>query len=313
MTRIFGFGTAAVDFRISVADFGPNYKAKLLAQNSRLYGGGAVANSLCQAALLGAETQWLGKLGDDPIGRMIMTDLKQRGVGTDFVVIDRAAISPFNLAVYAGESRRRIGGFLLPNCMADIDDGDIDAFCAAIRPGDWCLVELGELPISDVLAYCRKAKERKSSIMIDIDLDPIAQCECDPVHITDLFSTVDILMPNYEAMQTIYSGLSPKELAARLLQDYGKLVVVTAGADGCYYSDGGEVIREKPLKVEVADTVGAGDAFHGGFLWALSNGRELGEAARVGNACGAANCRAFGAREGMLDAVSLDRFMVREE
>lgn len=306
---LFGLGTATVDFRITTADLGIDYRAKLLARETTIHGGGAVANSLHQASLLGAETQWLGKLGDDGIGRTVLRELADRGVGTDYAIVAATAISPFNVAVYAGENQRRVGGFLLPNCLADLSDEDIREWCAAPKRGDWCLIEIGELPLDAVLSFCEGIQDRGIRIVLDVDLDPIAQCTGGSVAIVEhLFRCSDYILPNYDAMHSICPGLTPGDMAKEIHQESGATVVVTAGADGCYFADRGQVVHRFPPVVDVVDTVGAGDAFHGGLIRSLMNGESLSEAVDEGNACGAANCRVFGAREGMLDAASLEQF-----
>ena len=311
--RLFGLGTATLDFRITTADLGADYRAKLLARETLVLGGGAIANSLHQAAILGTSTQWLGRLGKDSVGRRIMSDLTDCRVAADLVVLDDEGISPFNVAVYAGENRRRVGGFLLPNCLAEIAEADIDYWCQAFRAGDWCLVEIGEIPLPRVLAFCRRIRDLEVRVVLDVDLDPILQCKGgSPELVADLVGCCDILLPNYEAMQSLYPNLGPEEMTGGIHQDYGCSVALTAGPAGCFYTDRGSVTRRKPPDVEVVDTVGAGDAFHGGFVWALMNGAGLSEAVDTGNACGAANCRVFGAREGMLDADALEAFRRKE-
>jgi sugar/nucleoside kinase (ribokinase family) len=254
-------------------------------------------------------TQWLGRLGNDGVGRLILDDLTDNGVGVVHARIDDQGISPFNLAVYAGEHRRRVGGFLLPNCMAEPTQEDIRLWAAAVGPGDWCLAEIGEIALPAVLAFCN-AVAGKARIVFDVDLDPVAQCkDGGPSLLRKLFEFAHIILPNCDAMRSLYPRIPAEAMAAAVSREYERPVVVTAGAEGCYFSEDGSTTTHRPApEVDVVDTVGAGDAFHGGFLWSLMRGDTLGDAVDVGNACGAANCRAFGAREGMLDAAGLETF-----
>ena len=335
---LFGFGTATVDFRIQTADLGPEYRAKLLAQKTEVMGGGAVANALYQATLLGGKTEWIGRLGSDGLGDMIIEDLNSHGIGTRHVRRIADAYSPFNLAAYAGEGRRRLGGFLLPNCLGGVTDDDIEAWVQALCADDWILVEVGEIPLPTVLAFCRAAKSsvdpaaeptapgdrpapREGSgprIVVDVDLDPIRQCVGgDAPTIDAILALADVILPNREAMESLYPGYDAAALAAELAAKYAVPVVVTAGDQGCSYARGelpsvppgsraGRVAHVPAAKVDVVDTVGAGDAFHGAFAWALANGEGLDSAVRVATICAAANCRAFGARSGMIGTNELD-------
>ena len=137
MRQVWGFGTAAIDIRIRTAEYGELYKDKLLAQESVWMGGGSTANFLVQTARLGQSVGWLGKLGRDPIGIKIKTMLENEAVNCKNIIFDEKLISPFNLAVYAGENRRRVGGFLLPNSMDMINEDDIRVLTGVLSEGDY--------------------------------------------------------------------------------------------------------------------------------------------------------------------------------
>jgi len=298
--RIFGFGTAAVDFRIFTAEMGLDYKDKLLAQRISVFGGGATANCLVQVARLGGKAAWLGKLGNDWIGLKIIEQLEQEGVDCSGVVQTSDQCSPFNVAVYAGKRGRRIGGFLLPNSLSALSDSDIASLCKPLRAGDWMIVEVGEIPLEDILNLCRLSKAAGAKLMIDVDLDPIRQCDGSPQLVTALFGLADILVPNRAAVESIYSGMSSGALAEKMAKRHGVMTVVTAGEDGVYFCkpESGP-IHQKSYAINVVDTVGAGDAFHGGLLYALAQGWPIERAVDLGARCGAENCNAFGARNGM--------------
>ena len=162
------------------------------------------------------------------------------------------------------------------------------------------MAEIGETALGDVLYLCRAARAAGALVAVDVDLDPIMQCGAKEDEVTEVFRTAHLLMPNIRAMETMFPGADAARLAGVLRERFGCAAVVTAGADGCYYADGnGELYHEEAIPSEVTDTVGAGDAFHGGLLYALAAGRHLKEAVRLASFCGAFNCRTFGAREGM--------------
>ena len=108
MKQVWGFGSACVDIRLTTADYGPAYTTKLLAQETRLQGGGACANCLTQVARLGGRAAWLGKVGDDALGALILRQLQEERVDTSHALVAPNALSPFNVAVYAGTQWRRV-------------------------------------------------------------------------------------------------------------------------------------------------------------------------------------------------------------
>ncbi len=306
MSKVFGFGSAAVDFRIRVPEMGEGYKEKLLAQEVRALGGGAMANCLTQLVRLGGRAVWLGKLGIDWIADTIIEQMEQEGIDCTCVIRDAALCSPFNIAVYAGERNRRVGGFLLPNSLAALQESDLKELARKINATDWVVIELGEIPIDKVLKFCLLAKDRGAYIAVDVDLDPVLQCNADLGQVEQIFVLADVLIPNLTAVQSIFSEESPKKLAESMSRKYKTVTVVTAGADGAYYCipERG-ALHQEAEPVEVVDTVGAGDAFHGGLLFALSHHWPLDEAVRLAVRCGAMNCTKFGARTGMPFAADL--------
>ena len=302
----FGFGTAALDFRIRTAELGPGYTEKLLAQQTQIVGGGAMANWLVQVARLGGNASWLGKLGEDWVGDYIVEDLGGEGVDCSRVVRDASSCSPFSLAVFAGQRRRRVGGFLVPNSLAEVTQEEIRQWAACLHSGNWLLVEIGELPLWAVTELCRAVQGRGVRVAVDVDLDPIVQCEATPAEVTAIFELADLLIPNGVAMKSLYAGASAPELARRMAGDFGVTTVVTAGGGGAYFCRPDQPVRHQPaVAVDVVETLGAGDAFHGGLVFALAEGRPLDDAVGLAARCGAEACRFPEARPGMLTAARL--------
>ena len=301
MPRVLGFGSAALDFRITTADLGLDYRDKLLARRGDVLGGGATANCLVQVARLGGAAEWLGKLGSDWIGDQIVANLADEGVHCGAAIRDPAHCSPFNVAVYA--ETRRVGGFLLPNSLESMTAEDAYLLAERTERGDWVIVEVGEMALDVVFAFCQAARLRGGRIMVDVDLDPVSQCVGTTESAHDIFRSAEVIVPNHVAMGSIYPNLNARDLAHLIAFDYETTAVVTAGPHGAYWSlPGGPVRQSEALDIEVVDTVGAGDAFHGGLLSALASGEELEDAVALATRCGAAACLGFGARTSMMRA-----------
>lgn len=305
MAPIFGFGSATLDFRINTADFGDNYRDKLLARETKVFGGGSAANCLVQVARLSRQAvgsslrpAWLGKLGRDWIGDGIVSGLEEEGVDCSAALRDATVCSPFNVAVYA--EWRRVGGYLLPNALGTLTRDEVRQLASVPEPGDWCIAEIGEIPLETTREFCQTAHTRGVHLLIDVDLDPQRQCVGDPSLIGATLRCADVLAPNRAALRSLYGDIGAPGLVDALAAEYGVSVVITSGADGSYYRDPGQPTRHVPaIPVDVVDTVGAGDAFHGGLLYALSRGETLADAVLLGTRCGAAACLKFGARSSM--------------
>jgi sugar/nucleoside kinase (ribokinase family) len=137
-----------------------------------------------------------------------------------------------------------------------------------------------------VRSICEAAVKRKLPIVLDVD------------KATDLD---DPLLRS--ATHAIFSGesLRASTKCDGLVQGFdtvrGKLkgfVAVTDGHNGGLWTDGGEVHTYSAFKVDVVDTLGAGDTFHGAFALALIEGKTIAEILRFASAAAALKCTRFG-------------------
>jgi sulfofructose kinase len=77
------------------------------------------------------------------------------------------------------------------------------------------------------------------------------------------------------------------------------VVVVTLGREGCICLSANDVFRQRAFRVPVVDTTGAGDVFHGGFLYGLLRGWQLPVIVRFASAVAAIKCGQLGGRDGI--------------
>ncbi len=108
----------------------------------------------------------------------------------------------------------------------------------------------------------------------------------------DLIALSDIISPN-ETEAAEITGIEPTDLASaeaaarNLLERGPKMVIVKLGSRGALLVTADEVKHFAPFKVDVVDTVAAGDSFNGGFAVAYSQDRSLHDCVRYGSAAGA--------------------------
>ena len=111
---------------------------------------------------------------------------------------------------------------------------------------------------------------------------------------------------------TAFTGAAEPEAAAPLLLQAGpSLVVVTNGTAGSHVvSRSGEAFHQPACRVEpVVDTTGAGDAYHGAFLFGIARGLSPREAARYASAAGALNTGSLGGRAALPTLPQIERFL----
>lgn len=134
----------------------------------------------------------------------------------------------------------------------------------------------------------------------------------------DLISKIDIITPN-ETEAEMLTGVKvtsvddARKAADVFLHKGVKNVVITMGALDAFATDGIKSELLPRINVDAVDTTGAGDAFNGGFVTALSEGKDLFEALRFGNATGALSVARLGTAPSMphrneIDKVIMDNY-----
>ncbi|MDX9982208.1 MAG: carbohydrate kinase family protein, partial [Lentisphaeria bacterium] len=282
MPRVFGFGSATLHFRLRPAGTAPDPR-DLLAGKVAAESGGNTADSLVQAARLGTHANWLGKLGDDWIARRILADLEEETVDCSAAILDPAACSPLRLVVDQPQGQT----IRLPNSLATLKPDELDFLAGQVGEGDWTLVEIGEIPLPIVLAFCQRLRRRGGRILLTLDLDPIRQIGADPVDLQFLLSQADLLVPRHHAVRTLCETDNPEIMAADLARRHHCLTVIRTPHTAWYAAPTG-LADEFPADLPDPDAPGSGEAaVRGARLAALAQGRSLPAALRLAHPCAA--------------------------
>jgi len=266
--------------------------------------GGKGANQAVACARLGAETAFLGRVGDDAFGERLRQGLAEAGVRTDAVktIAECASGIALILVDTGGQSTIVVtagaNGRLVPD--------DIDAARPLFESADAVVLQL-EIPPETVARTLRLAREAGKPTILDAGpprrpIDP-AVFEC------------TILTPN-EAEAAALLDLAPgtmslEEMAKELLARGPKAVVIKAGGRGAVIAQGGRLVRVPAFKIDPVDATAAGDAFTAALAVEWVKGTDLAEATRVANAAGALACLKFGAQPSMPTADELARFLAQ--
>ena len=285
--RVVGLGLCVLDHLYRVPHLDPN--APRLRFTERLVsGGGMVGTALVQAARLGADAHVLSLVGDDADGREVRRGLRAEGIQTRRMQL--CPRRPTTIAVVLVEEGNGERRFIVPD-RRRLERG-VPAFdLAPIVPGSVLLVD-GHFPVQAKRAV-RRARRLGVPVVGDFS-DPR------PAFLA-LLPWVDHPVVAEEFVAAYTDG-DARATLLRLRDEYGGDPVVTQGARGGLWLDGGRVRRFRSPRVRVRDTTGAGDAFHGAFAAGLARGlspeRAIALAARAGATC----CTAFGGRTRLLTA-----------
>jgi ribokinase len=280
---VVGLGVATLDF-IAVAAQEPVLGTKQRAAEWHEAGGGPVATALVTLARLGARTCMLGGVGDDAYGPRIIGDLQGEGVATEGMQIHPGSSHVAFALAEPANGRRTIWWH---NDEAVLECVTVDP--ALVQSARFLLID-SYLPDA-ALAAAEAMHAAGGLVMIDMGhvREEVMHLlpHCDLYVVSERFG--------YEA-----TGEEQPERAARALHErYGKLVVVTAGERGSWCVSAGEAFHTPAFSMPIVDTTGAGDVFHGGFLYGLLQGWSLRATARFASATAALKCRAAGGRAGI--------------
>lgn len=290
MAEVLVVGMAVVDFVFGL-DSVPTRAVKYRADRAEVVGGGCAANAAVAVARLGGVAHLAARLGDDPMGDMILADLHTEGVRTGMCQRTPGARSSYSAVCVDAAGERQIVNFRGQGLTEQT------SWLADAPPVGAVLVDT-RWPAGAVRAL-ELARARGVPGVVDAEAPFDAEVLAPASHIA--FSR-DGLMS--------FSGGPDLETALRRAQ--ARLpgwVCVTDGANGTFWLDGHRLRHAPAFKVAVADTLGAGDVWHGAFALALAEGQDEGRAVVFANAAAALKCTTFGGRKGCPDRAALDAFL----
>jgi sugar/nucleoside kinase (ribokinase family) len=279
-------GRACID-HLSVVERYPQEDAKIQLLERLVEGGGQGATAACCVARLKGNVAYVGVVGDDEDGRFCLKRLQDFGADTSHMKVIPGGHTPVAYVLITAPSGRRTIVYE-PGALPAIE---IDEAIASLIERAKVIL-LG--PQATHLACPLKSLQ---------DLPPVVyDCERYREGIEDMMAVADYFIPHYgflESEGVLLAGASKQEKIFSLKRMISGRLVVTDGEHGAYYIDEGSLIHVRVPVVQIRDTTGAGDNFHGAFSMAISRGFDMGDAARFAVAVASLSCRTLGGRAGI--------------
>lgn len=294
MTTISCVGIAVHDIILPLTKL-PSGPGKNHTESRIEVGGGVAANAAVAIARLGGDVRLHSALGNDLVGRRILHDLAEEGVDVSGVrALDELA-SPLSAVIVDENGERMIINHTDPSLFQEAaiptaeDLDDSEAVLCDVR---W--------PKAAEVAL-RWAREREVPGVVDFDVGnrPVE-------HLLDIASHVVF---SSDALRDLTGEADPEKGLRSAAERTGAWLAVTVGSDGTVWLEDGSVRSRPAFDVDVIDTTGAGDAYHGAFTLAVAEARSVIESIRFASAAAALTCTAFGGRSGIPGRREVERLM----
>jgi sugar/nucleoside kinase (ribokinase family) len=288
MASVVVIGELNLDLIVLGAKRFPQPGEELIVDEMVLTLGSSSAIIACQLAKLTDDVLFISKTGDDNLGRIALEVLRQKGVPTDAIIVDRSLASGLTISVALAGDRAMM---TVMGCIEELRHDDVAFELLRGRRHvhiSSFYLQRGLRP--DVWRIFQRAHEMGLTTSFDTGWPSSAEVNGD---LEKVWPHVDVFLPN-EAEVVALSGRSDIDSAISWFAERVPTVVVKLGADGAMARRGDEVVTRLGFAIDVVETTGAGDSFNGGFIHGWLGGMDLGDCLDLGNACGALSTRAPG-------------------
>ena len=295
MSRIVCIGHAALDRLYRIAAF-PPAPTKVRALEHIESGGGMAANASATIARLGGKAELWSRIGEDDAGVKIRTGLKAYGVDIRYVQMFEEGRSSTSAIIVDDAGERLIVG----NRDTNMPSGTSWLPLERIAKASAVLADVRWL--EGLRAAFTQARSYGVATVLDADLGAREA-------LGEIILLTDYAIFSEAALRDFAPNQSSEEALARVRAMGPRHAGVTLGARGYLWDDGAGPKHIPGFQVDVVDTTGAGDAFHGAFTLALVEGHETSTCARYACAAAAMKCTRLGSRAGLPKRRELEAFL----
>ena len=283
---VIAIGGATVD-HLNVVDHFPEKDQKIVPLWSSLQGGGQAANAVAAMARLGLKTAMIGTVGQGPIGQFAIDTLKEEGVDTSLMIkqTDRApALSSIII-------EDKIGSRTIVADRGQLTHMPVtDAMFDAIKE---CSIVHSDAHFPDenrqLLEYAKS-----NGVPICLDAEPHTP------NYQEFAKYADLLIVSRRFVENQY-GQDYEKALKEYIKSGAKIAVITLGKYGAIgiTKDEMEIYSVPEYPVEpVVDTTGAGDVFHGAFIYGWLQKWDFKKIMKFSNVCASLKCLKIGGRIG---------------
>ena len=266
---------------------------------------GAEYNVAVGLSRLGHTALYCTRLGNDPMGKRILKSMASNGVSDDLVTVTDDAVTGFMLKGKTDVGDPKIAYFRRGSAASQLSTHDIDKLdlygCDFLHVTG-IFPAVSKSALEAVKRLMARAKALDMFVSFDPNLRPqLWRDEKEMVRtLNSLAQDADLVLPGLGEGKILTKRDTPEGIAEYYHERGVDSVIVKLGADGAYWSTGGEhgTVPAFPVK-KIVDTVGAGDGFAAGVISAVAEGLSLSEAAARGTVIGSIQITHQGDNEGL--------------
>jgi sulfofructose kinase len=294
--KVVGVGLSTIDILARLSDM-PTWEAGGLLEDICIDGGGPVGTGLTAVSRLGVAAGFIGTCGSGEVADLKLRLLSRDGVDISRVV-RRSRPEPQMVLVFVhAVSGERVFAF-------DLRPEELDR--EFITSADFLLLDGYHIDAAHKAAEFMHAVGKK--VILDAGKTDVAVEET----MRNLVAVTDILICGSGFCQALTGDKQLAQAAAAILTFGPQIVVQTEAEQGSYTFTPTECFHTPAFKVDVVDTTGAGDVFHGGYLVGLVKGFDLRRTALFASAVAAIKCTRMGGRCGIPNYTDVQSFLQQQ-
>lgn len=294
--QVVGLGQACVDHLGRLASY-PQEDGKVELRDLVVRCGGPASTALVTLSRLGTRTAFLGSISDDPFGDKIIKNLKKENVDISCLKITPGYTSQFAFIAITNKTGKRTI-FWYRGSVPHLTPVDVDIH----QFPNAHILHIDSLMIEASIEAARQAK----ALGMTVVMDGGTMRE----NTKELLSLVDVLIAS-ETFAALLVGLETSyETSLRTLRQLGpRDVVITLGSRGSMGLSDQGILHHKAFPVTALDTTGAGDVYHGGYIYGLLQNWDMYQCMRFASAAAAIKCKEVGAQTGIPDLEAVHNFV----
>ncbi|NVM31714.1 MAG: carbohydrate kinase family protein [Candidatus Helarchaeota archaeon] len=304
-----GVGLTCVDLVMKVDRF-PKIDENVVGSDFNQFFGGVAANTTITLARLGLATGFIGKIGNDQFGTDMIEAFKKEKVDVNNIIVEEGR-SPLSLIMVDKKGRRIISHY--PSKALLLFPKEVELKKDYLLNSK--IVHLDGVPLLGAIKVGELLKDTDTMVSHDMSapLESFTKFGIKLEDILKLINLCDIFIPCELALKSLTKEDDVMKAVKKVLTFGPKIAGTTLGSKGCIIATEEEIIRQPAFKVKVRDTTGAGDSFHGGFIYGILKGWDLNKVAEFASAVAALACKKFGSRSSLPKLDEVNEFLKNAE